>query len=218
METVLEPLLHSPRLARYRKEIDRAWHDEQERRRRFFDEIEPHQKAEFINGEVIMHSPSRARHSWAVGRLQKLLGTWCDLHDLGMVMHEKTLICLTRNDYEPDLLFFGKKKAAKITADQMKFPAPDFIIEVLSSSTEKNDRGIKFQDYADHGVGEYWIVDPVAQKVEQYWLGAGGQYQLQAKLGVKHQITARTVAKFTIQVAAIFDGRANLAALRDMLR
>ena len=43
----------------------------------------------------------------------------------------------------------------------MLFPAPDFAVEVLSPSTQKNNRGIKFDDYALHNVSEYWIIDPI---------------------------------------------------------
>jgi len=46
---------------------------------------------------------------------------------------------------------------------------------VLSPSTEKRDRGIKFRDYELHGVGEYWIVDTVAESVKLYLL-AGETY------------------------------------------
>jgi Uma2 family endonuclease len=53
---------------------------------------------------------------------------------------------------------------------QMRFPAPDFIAEILSPSTEENDRNIKSTDYAAHGVSEYWIIDPAYRIVEQYLL------------------------------------------------
>lgn len=39
---------------------------------------------------------------------------------------------------------------------------------MLSHSTEQRDRGVKFEDYAAHGVGEYWIIDAQAQAVERY--------------------------------------------------
>ncbi|GAB2598351.1 Uma2 family endonuclease [Spirosoma areae] len=42
----------------------------------------------------------------------------------------------------------------------MKLPAPDLVIEVLSKSTARRDRGVKFTDYAANGIAEYWIVNP----------------------------------------------------------
>ena len=61
----------------------------------------------------------------------------------------------------------------------MKLPPPDFVVEVLSPSTERHDRNVKFEDYGAHGITEYWIVDPVAQVVEQYALPTGSaEYQM----------------------------------------
>ncbi len=48
------------------------------------------------------------------------------------------------------------------------------VIEILSASTEKLDRGYKKALYARYGVTEYWIVDPKAQAIEVYALGSGG--------------------------------------------
>ena len=47
--------------------------------------------------------------------------------------------------------------------------APDLIVEVLSPSTMKNDRGLKMQAYARAGVREYWIVTPMGRSVEVYY-------------------------------------------------
>ena len=86
----------------------------------------------------------------------------------------------------------------------MFFPAPDFAVEILSKSTEKNDRGVKFEDYAFHGVKEYWIIDPDNETIEQYLLDGKKTYQLFVKLneGIIH---CRAVAGFNIPVRALFD-------------
>ena len=42
---------------------------------------------------------------------------------------------------------------------------PDFIIEVLSPSNPENDLWRKRELYQRHGVREYWIIDPMAEKV-----------------------------------------------------
>jgi Uma2 family endonuclease len=52
----------------------------------------------------------------------------------------------------------------------MLFPAPDFVVEILSKGTARKDKGIKKEDYALHGVKEYWIIDPIKQTIEQYLL------------------------------------------------
>ena len=51
--------------------------------------------------------------------------------------------------------------------------APDLVVEVLSPSTAKNDRGYKKDLYEKCGVKEYWIVDPVPRTIETYLLSDG---------------------------------------------
>lgn len=51
--------------------------------------------------------------------------------------------------------------------------APDLVIEVLSPSTAKLDRIVKFRKYLNAGVREYWIVDPDIQSVHVNILANG---------------------------------------------
>jgi Uma2 family endonuclease len=53
--------------------------------------------------------------------------------------------------------------------------APDFIIEILSPSTARKDRLLKFNRYQQAGVREYWIVDPETGTVQACSL-ANGNY------------------------------------------
>ena len=48
------------------------------------------------------------------------------------------------------------------------FGAPDFVLEVLSPSTARKDRFLKMHKYALAGVREYWIIDPMNEKVIVY--------------------------------------------------
>lgn len=53
--------------------------------------------------------------------------------------------------------------------------APDMVIEILSPSSSKHDRFVKFHLYRRAGVMEYWIVDPFEKSVQVYKL-EGGHY------------------------------------------
>lgn len=48
--------------------------------------------------------------------------------------------------------------------------APRFVMEVLSPSTEKYDRGEKMELYREQEIDEYWIVDIKKKQVEIYEL------------------------------------------------
>ena len=213
--TDLAPLLDSPALPALVERLQRTLTDEAERRTAFRDSLTSEEKAEFINGEVVVHSPARAAHIDATKRLFKLLDTYVQVHGLGWVGVEKALIGLTRNDYEPDVCFFGRDKADWIEPKTLLFPAPDLVVEVLSSSTERRDRGVKHADYAAHGVDEYWIVDAERETVEQHLL-EGEAYDLAVKSGTG-EVTSRAVEGFVVPVRAVFDATANLAALRAVL-
>jgi len=182
---------------------------EEERRERFYEEMSEQQKVEFINGEVIVQSPARLRHTLASKNLFALLDAYVRKYELGFVGYEKMLITLTRNDYEPDICYFGPEKAQAFTLDQMKFPAPDFVTEILSDSTEAIDRGIKFEDYAAHGVTEYWIIDPRQEIVEQYAL-KGARYELLVKVKTG-TVQSIVVDGFSVAVSAIFAGAERFA-------
>ncbi len=206
--TAIQQLIRSPSLPAYVQHFQSLLQAEREKRERFYEKMTEDQKVEFINGEIMVHSPVRLRHNIVSQNLLVRLSTFVRQNNLGYVGYEKLLITLTRNDYEPDIVYFGPEKAQTFSLDQMKFPAPDFIVEVLSPSTEANDRGIKFLDYAAHGVAEYWIVDPDRETVEQYILeGQAYNLQIKSKTG---DLQSVAVPGFEIPVRAIFEGTEKL--------
>ncbi len=216
MSVMIEQLLQEPTLPSILSRLQELLEAEQARRQYFYNVVTEEQKAEFINGEIVVHSPVKLRHNSASLLLYRLLGTYVDVHGLGVVGHEKLLITLERNDYEPDVCFFGNHKADLFEDEQMKFPAPDLVVEVLSGSTAQNDRGIKYRDYATSGVTEYWIIDPETKMVEQYLLQEN-QYELRIKSD-SGEIHSVAVPGFTIPIQAIFDEQLNLATLRQLLK
>jgi len=215
-EQIIQQLVRSPRLPQITQQLEAILQAEQERRARFYEEMSEGQKVEFINGEVVVQTPVRLRHNESSSNLATLLRAYVQRHNLGVVGHEKLLVTLTRNDYEPDICFWGRAKAAAFTPDQMKFPAPDLVVEVLFDSTAEIDRGIKFVDYALHGVGEYWIVDADQESVEQYLLH-GETYELAVKVKAG-TIQSAVVEGFDIPVRAIFDSAQQIETLQAILR
>lgn len=69
----LKQLLDSPRLPFIARRIDAMLADEKRRRREFYAQIDEDDKAEFINGDIVIHSPVRLRHNAASGHLVRLL-------------------------------------------------------------------------------------------------------------------------------------------------
>ncbi|WP_461112527.1 Uma2 family endonuclease [Spirosoma jeollabukense] len=191
--------------------------DEAQQRKAFYEWLQDDIKAEFINGQIIMHSPVKRKHLRANGNLTTLLRIYVQTHHLGEVDTEKAMVSLTRNDYEPDICFWRKEVADEFDDETMQHPAPDLIVEILSKGTAKRDRGIKFEDYASHGVREYWLIDPTRQTVEQFRLDEEFMaFDAVGNFHLNDTITALTVPGFTIPVKAIFETKANHDVLRQM--
>lgn len=215
MHISVEQALQMPDAVLFAQKLESALREERKKRLYFYEIVEENKKMEFINGEIIFHSSSPFYEAKSFGLLLKLISTFVIKHKLGFVGIEKIMVSLTRNDYEPDICFFGNKKAKDFKKDQVQFPAPDFVVEVLSDSTAKFDRETKFQDYAAHGVAEYWIIDAEKEIVEQYFL-QNEKYDLilKAKDGT---IDSLVLANFKIPIQAIFDEQINLEALARLI-
>jgi Uma2 family endonuclease len=198
----IEEIAKSPKLPYILEQLNKIIKEEQKKRSDFYNTINKQQKAEFINGEIILHSPVRNIHATVSGRLFALLLNYVLMNDLGYVGHEKLLISLTRNDYEPDVCYFSKSKATLFSNNQLKHPAPDFVAEILSPSTAEIDRTIKFEDYAFHGVQEYWIIDPDEKILEQYIL-KDKTYQLHFKAN-NGSVISSAIAGFQLYLPALF--------------
>ncbi len=214
-KNLIARILDSPRAPILLEEIQSKLEEEKKRRANFYNDITEQEKAEFINGEIIIHSPVKKFHNEISGNLYKILDTYVVEHDLGFVGIEKVLIQFTRNDYEPDICYFNKEKAQKLKKDQSLFPVPDLIIEILSKGTEKRDRGIKFEDYEAHGVSEYWIIDPKKKTVEQY-RNVKEKYELILKSG-SGEINSIVFNNFSLPIKAIFDNKLTHQLVKKIL-
>ena len=81
--------------------------------------------------------------------------------------------------------------------------APDMVIEILSPSTSRYDRTLKFKTYLKTGVKEYWIIDPEAERLEANIL-TNGEYI--TKIYQETDIAPVTVLKgCEINLAEVFD-------------
>ncbi|MBQ9032323.1 MAG: Uma2 family endonuclease [Parasporobacterium sp.] len=72
------------------------------------------------------------------------------------------LDCDNRTMVQPDVLIVCDR--SRINRKRI-FGAPDFVAEVLSPSTKRKDILIKGRKYADAGVKEYWLIDPMEETV-----------------------------------------------------
>jgi len=126
----------------------------------FLDWLEPGVHADLISGEIFMHSPATFRHADYVNFLDNLMRRHIEEFELGKLYRETAAVRLgPRDTFLPDLAYFTPAQAARLGETHADF-APALVVEVLSPSTAKRDRGLKFAAYEAHGVQEYWLIDP----------------------------------------------------------
>lgn len=128
---------------------------------------------ELINGKLVLMSPRpTVNHNIVSGNIYRIFGNYLDGKSC-TPFGDGTDLYLTDNDrFVPDGMIVCDND--KVKPDGVH-GAPDLIVEVLSPSTTKNDRGHKKDVYAKAGVREYWIVSPADKTVEVYLL-KDGQY------------------------------------------
>ncbi len=197
-------------------EVNTKLVEEQKKRIQFYNDISDQEKAEFINGEIIIHSPVKKEHNDVASALYRLISIYVSKNKLGYLGYDKIMISLSRNDYEPDICFFKKEKSKKFKKGQSLFPAPDFVVEVLSKGTAKIDKGIKFKDYQAHQIFEYWMINPSTEVVEQFRLNKKGEYELilKTKTGI---IECKSIKGFKIPVKAIFNEDQNMKEIERII-
>jgi Uma2 family endonuclease len=70
----------------------------------------------------------------------------------------------------PDLVLLSEELATVLAGATrsivlMDMPPPLLVVEVVSPKQEKRDYRYKRSEYAARGIAEYWIVDPISQRV-----------------------------------------------------
>jgi Uma2 family endonuclease len=81
--------------------------------------------------------------------------------------------------------------------------APDLVVEILSPSTARYDRMVKFRKYREAGVQEYWIVDPEEKLLNAYILKNGGYTA--SVYGETDSVPVTVLPGCTVDLAAVFE-------------
>jgi Uma2 family endonuclease len=131
-------------------------------------------RCEIIEGERLMTPAPWSRHQWTSIHLASALLIYVESHGLGAVYEAPFDVVLADDTVvQPDIVVILEKHDGRLKEAGL-FGAPDLAVEILSPSTEDRDRSRKMRVYAKKGVSEFWIVDPVAGRVEIHVLERRG--------------------------------------------
>ena len=126
----------------------------------FLEWLDPERFADLIDGEIFVHSAVSIRHADLLNFLDGIMRGYIDRHGLGYLYREAVAVRLSsRNVFLPDLAFYRADRRSRIRDNHVE-GAPDLVVEVLSPRIADRDVGPKFAEYEQHGVEEYWILDP----------------------------------------------------------
>ncbi|MBD2597080.1 Uma2 family endonuclease [Nostoc spongiaeforme FACHB-130] len=109
----------------------------------------------------------------------------------------------------PDLMVFSEELAtamegAKRSTIMPEMPPPLLVVEVVSPNQSSRDYRYKRSEYGARGIPEYWIVDPIAQKVTVLeWVE--GFYEEQVYVG-DNAIASPVFPDLKLTVAQILQG------------
>lgn len=141
--------------------------------------------AEIINGRLRTHPRPASPHAFASSGLGGELfgpfqqgrggpGGWWILDEPELHFPNPS-VRSGKDIVVPDLAGWRKTRMPRVPRVPFFTLAPDWICEVLSPSTETEDREEKMPIYARAGVRWAWLLDPIKKTFEGYVLGQNGQ-------------------------------------------
>ena len=143
-------------------------------------------------------------HQKVVLRFYKALDTWVTAHGLGEVVVAPIDMVLSEHQTtQPDVAFIARDRLG-IIQEAIAGPA-DLVAEVLSLGSRTRDRIEKRDLYEQHGVKEYWIIDPESQTVDVMF-SERGVFQLAMRCGTGQTAQSRLLPGFQIAVQELFHG------------
>jgi Uma2 family endonuclease len=135
--------------------------------------VPPNLVAEILDGELVTHPRPAPPHVTAGGALQIELGGPFQKGrggPGGWIFLPEPEIHLGPHVVVPDIAGWRRERMPIMPRTAYYETAPDFVCEILSPSTEADDRGRKRRIYAAYDVGYLWHLDPLVRVLEAFVL------------------------------------------------
>ena len=130
--------------------------------------------AELMDGELVFRGAPSRKHQkingemhLAVANYLKAAGKDCEVY----IPPFGVFIWGDESEYLlPDLTVYCDHSKS---VDEGCLGAPDWVVEIISPSTKKEDYGRKMKKYRECGVKLYWIIDPVQEMTVVFFWNRG---------------------------------------------
>ncbi len=155
---------------------------------------------EIIDGRHIVNPAPRPRHQVILSNLFLALR---ELKTSGRaeLLTSPIDVHLSETDVvQPDLIAIAGKSAHLIGELKIEGP-PELVVEILSPSTRRLDRGAKRALYESAGVLECWIIDPEEKTLCQHTLAAG---RYSESLRASGEVRSTAFPGFSFDLVSVF--------------
>ena len=163
---------------------------------------------EIIEGVLYVANAPSYEHQYTVGEIAFSLRLFVKERQVGVIIEAPFEVHLAENakPVQPDILFIRTENQPS-PGTQFFDGVPDLTVEVISPSSIRLDRHIKFDVYERYGVAEYWMVDPKARSVEVYTL-ARGEYALFGQYTGDEIVMSKLLDGLQIKASGLFQAKA----------
>lgn len=193
----------APNQPRFATEIAQLWPAQGEwTETEYFNLPDTNRIIELSEGEIYLMAPPSFTHQNVLDNLYSLLKTFVRKHKLGRTAFAPVAVRLWPGKIrEPDILFYANAHLDRI--GEMVSGPPDLVMEILSPGTRQTDRQEKYEEYAQAGIVEYWMVDPEEETIEVFVL-AEGAYRLLVKAAAGEKAWSALLAGFEVLAEEVF--------------
>lgn len=168
------------------------------------DDLDENFYYELIEGEIVKKSAPHYEHQRVSGKIFLKLQPFVTANKLGEIFYAPIDVYLDDlNFYQPDLVFISESQRDILSKEGLIEGVPDLVIEILSPSTGKYDRGDKMRVYEQHGVKEYWIVD-LANKLIEVYILENQRFDLYSYALSNEKIKSKLFVELDLLVGDIF--------------
>ncbi len=162
---------------------------------------------ELINAEIVKKQSPNFRHQNIGSNLEEMFRAFVKPRHLGVVFRAPLDVVLDdENAYQPDVGFIRQERVPLILPreDDIIYGAPDLVVEILSKSTGRFDKGDKKDTYERCGVREYWLIDPKSKAVEVYCF-ENERYKLKFFAQENGIVQSQVLEGFELDIEKIFE-------------
>ena len=159
---------------------------------------------ELSDGRLDVLPMPSVRHQKLVRFLFRLLDAFVFREKLGEVLFAPLRVKLWESKFrEPDIVFMFAERA-KEQAEGF-WQGADLVVEVISPDDPKRDTEDKWQEYAQAGITEYWLVDPRDDSLSIYTLPASAGSYTELSKQTSGKACSELLDGFCVDVGSLFE-------------